>query len=100
MKETILEEILKGILRNPSKFLFDFLNFTFNRMQYWAGLLLEVKDHHDGTGASMGDQAYCAYAKYGKEAGGQPCDDHRSFQVDMCSVPGNCPDRQQLPCGM
>ena len=35
-----------------------------------------------------------------QESGGQPCDDHRSFQVDMCSVVGNCPDHRELPCGM
>lgn len=60
----------------------------------------EVKDNDDGTGTSMGDQVYCAYAKYGQEARGQPCNDHRSFEVDLCTEIGNCPDGQQLPCGM
>eukprot|EP00434_Breviolum_minutum_P031849 symbB.v1.2.028169.t1/scaffold2961.1/size66437/1 len=74
---------------------------SFWQLEYGNLTHSTVKDNADGTGLSMvGEKVYCAYSKYGKESGGQPCNDHRSFRVDMCSVSGNCPDQHRLPCGM
>ena len=39
--------------------------------------------------------------RFGQVAGaGARCEDHRSFEVDICAVDGNCPDKERLPCGM
>ncbi|CAE7040106.1 NaCP60E [Symbiodinium sp. KB8] len=67
-----------------------------------------VEDNMDGTGSLLEQPAapsdgpvssnhlvYCTHA-----AGIQTCEDHRSFEVDICEVEGNCPDKEKLPCGM
>jgi len=59
-----------------------------------------VDDNMDGTGSLLEQPVYCAHVPHGQAAGIQTCEDHRSFEVDICEVEGNCPDKEKLPCGM
>eukprot|EP00930_Biecheleria_cincta_P078546 TRINITY_DN6605_c0_g1_i1.p1 TRINITY_DN6605_c0_g1~~TRINITY_DN6605_c0_g1_i1.p1 ORF type:complete len:2172 (+),score=339.95 TRINITY_DN6605_c0_g1_i1:34-6549(+) len=59
----------------------------------------QVQDHMDGTGSVDGSAVNCEY-KPGNRDGKVQCEDHKSFEVDMCSIMSNCPGHQRLPCGM
>ncbi|CAE7186945.1 crtp1, partial [Symbiodinium necroappetens] len=59
-----------------------------------------VEDNMDGTGSLLEQPVYCTHVPHGQAAGIQTCEDHRSYEVDICEVEGNCPDKEKLPCGM
>eukprot|EP00931_Biecheleriopsis_adriatica_P057676 TRINITY_DN3422_c4_g1_i1.p1 TRINITY_DN3422_c4_g1~~TRINITY_DN3422_c4_g1_i1.p1 ORF type:complete len:2383 (+),score=448.38 TRINITY_DN3422_c4_g1_i1:66-7214(+) len=69
--------------------------------QVFSGAVGSIKDHGDGTGNSYGKRLLCKLVPDTQQTSyAHSCDDHKSFAVDMCSILGNCPHHNRLPCGM